>query len=76
MNFNEAVDMLLEVASAVFSEGSQQTIDRNSNTRELKKAVEAILKARNIPRDTKMNDPECPTKCKVYVFSLSCIPVF
>jgi hypothetical protein len=75
MNFNEAVDTLLEVASAVFPEAPQQTIDRESNTKELKKAVEGILEARNIPLSTKMNDPErTPTNCKVYVFSLSCIP--
>jgi hypothetical protein len=71
MNFNEAVDTLLEVASAVFPEAPQQTIDRESNTKELRKAVEGILEARNIPLSTKMNDPACTAiNCKVYVFSL------
>jgi len=66
MNLNEAVDTLLEVASAVFPEEPQQAIDRDANTKELKNAVEAILEARNIPLDTKMNDPRRPpTKCKV-----------
>jgi hypothetical protein len=77
MNLNEAVDMLLEVASAVFPEEPQQAIDHDTNTKELKKAVEGILDARNIPLNTKMNDPQHPpTKCKVYVFSLSHIPAF
>jgi hypothetical protein len=75
MNLNEAIDTLLEVASAVFPEEPQQTIDHDSNTKELRKAVESILDARNIPLNTKMNDPQRPpTKCKVYVFSLSYIP--
>lgn len=74
MNVNETVDTLLEVASAVFPEEPRQTINRNTNTKKLKIAVETILQARNIPLDTKMNDPRRPpTKCKVYVFSLSCI---
>ena len=72
MNLNEAVDTLLEVASAVFPEEPQQTINRGSNTKKLKDAVEGILEARNIPLDTKMNDPRRPpTKCKVYVISLA-----
>jgi hypothetical protein len=71
MNYNETVDTLLEVASAVFPEEPQQTINSDANTRELKKAVESILEARNIPLNTKMNDPQRPpTKCKVYVSSL------
>jgi hypothetical protein len=75
MNLNETVDALLEVASAVFPEEPQKTIDRASNTKQLKKAVEGILEARSIPLSTKMNDPErTPTNCKVYVFSLSRIP--
>jgi hypothetical protein len=72
MNLNEAVDTVLEVASAVFLEEPQQTIDRDSNSKELKKAVEGILEARNIPLNTKMNDPQRPpAKCKVYVFPFS-----
>jgi hypothetical protein len=75
MNLNDAIDTLLEVASAVFPEVPQQTIDHDSNTKELRKAVEGILEARNIPLNTKMNDPQRPpTTCKVYVSSLSCIP--
>jgi hypothetical protein len=74
MNLNETIDALLEVASAVFPEEPPQTIDRDSNTRELRKAVEVILEARNIPLNTKMNDPQSPrTNCKVYVISLSYI---
>jgi hypothetical protein len=74
MNLNEAVDTLLEVVSAVFSEVPQQTTDRDANTKELKEAVERILGARNIPLNTKMNDPHrTPIKCKVYVSPL-CTP--
>jgi hypothetical protein len=74
MNLNETIDTLLEVASAVFPEEPQRTIDRDCNTRELKKAVEGILEARNIPLNTKMNDPQRGSpSCKVYVISLSYI---
>jgi hypothetical protein len=74
MNINEVVDTLLEVASAVFPEEPQPTIDHDFNTKELKKVVEGILEARGIPLHTKMNDPQRPpTKCKVYVFSLSSV---
>jgi hypothetical protein len=74
MNLNEAIDTLLEVASAVFPEAPQQTIDRDYNTKKLKKAVGGILEGRNIPLNTKMNDLQRPPiNCKVYVFSLSYI---
>jgi hypothetical protein len=78
MNLNDAVDTLLEVASAVFPEVPQRTVDRDTNTNKLRKAVEDVLEARNIPLDTKMNDPQGPpSKCKVYVFPLSHIfPLF
>jgi len=39
MNFNEAVDALLEVASAIFPAEPQQAIDRDTNTKALRKAV-------------------------------------
>jgi len=71
MNLNEAIDTLIEVASAVFPE-SQPTIDRDVNTKALKGAIEAILEARGIPVDVKMIDPRLPpTNCKVYVPSHS-----
>ena len=75
MNLNEAVRTLLEVVSAVFLKEPQQAIDRDAKSKQLKEAIENILEARDIPLDTKMNDPERTlTKCKVYVVSLSCIP--
>jgi hypothetical protein len=75
MNFNEAVDALLEVASAVFLKDPQQAVDHDTNTKRLKEAVENVLEARNIPLNAKMNDPKRPpTKCKVYVFSFLCTP--
>jgi hypothetical protein len=76
MNLNEAVDTLLEVASAVFPEEPMETIDHETNTKGLREVVEGILEARKTPLNTKMNDPQrLPTKCKVYVFSFSNISV-
>jgi len=75
LNYNEIVNTLLEVATTVSPEGSQQTLDRDANTDQLKKIVESILEAMNVPLDTKMNDLQRPpTRCKVQVFSLSRIP--
>ena len=67
MNVNEAIDRLLDVASIVFPEGSQDTIDPEINTKRLKEAVEALVQARNISLDTKMNqESHGHTTCKVY----------
>jgi hypothetical protein len=75
LNLIEDVDTILEVASAVFPEQSEQMIDCDANTKELRKAVEGVLETGNIPLDTKMPDPQRPpTNCKVHVTSISCIP--
>jgi len=72
-NLKETIDALLEVASAVFPEDSRQTVDRDIATRHLKDTIEAILEARSIPIDAKMNDPLLPpTQCRVYVPPPSC----
>jgi hypothetical protein len=71
MNINQAIDSLLDVAFAVFPEGSQQALTSETNSSKLKAAIEDILQARQIPLDTKMNEPSRqPTGCKVYVIFL------
>jgi hypothetical protein len=71
MNINQAIDSLLDVAFAVFPEGSQQASNPETNSNKLKAAIEDILQARQIPLDTKMNEPSRPqTGCKVYVIFL------
>jgi hypothetical protein len=72
MNVNEAIDSLLDVAFAVFPEESQQTSNLETNSEKLKVALEGMLQAREIPLDTKMNEPSrAQTGCKVYVIFLS-----
>ena len=69
MNVNEAIEGLLDVASIVFPEGSHDTIDPASSTKNLREAVEGILHTRNISLGAKMHEAtRAPTKCKVYVF--------
>jgi hypothetical protein len=71
MNVNEAIDTLLDVASSIFPEDLQQPPDLEINTRNLKEAIEGVLHRREIPIETKMNDPNHPpTRCKVYVSSM------
>jgi hypothetical protein len=74
MNVNEAIDALLNVASAIFPEDSQETPDLEVNASNLKEAIEGVLQRRKVSLKTKMNDPNSPpTSCKVYVSSI-CIP--
>jgi hypothetical protein len=71
MNVNEAIETLLDVASAIFPEDSQETPDLEVNTSNLKEAIEGVLQRRAVPLKTKMNDPNPPpTSCKVYVSSM------
>jgi hypothetical protein len=66
MNGNEAIDTLLEVASAIFPEDSQQTTNLELNTKNLREAIEGVLQRREVPLETKINDPNRqPTRCKV-----------
>jgi hypothetical protein len=77
MNVNEAIDALLEVALSVFPEGSQQTSDPETNSRNLKMSIERLLQARGLPPDTKMVDRSRPSmRCNVYVFVLLLISFF
>lgn len=71
MNISQAIDSLLDVAFAVFPEGSQQASSSETNSNKLKEAIEDILQTRQIPLDTKMNEPDRPRiGCKVYVIFL------
>jgi hypothetical protein len=71
MNVSEAIDTLLDVASAIFPEEPQQTPDLEMNTSNLKEAIEGVLQRREVSLKTKMNDPNYPpTNCKVYVSSI------
>jgi hypothetical protein len=72
MNVNESIDALLDVASSIFPQDLQQPPDLEINTRNLKEAIESMLHRREIPLDTKMDDPNRPpTRCKVYVSSIT-----
>jgi hypothetical protein len=76
MNINETIEALLDVAFAVFPEGSQETANSEANSNKLKVAIEDMLQARQIPLDTKMNEPSRPqTGCKVFVTSLMLVTV-
>ncbi|KIM20866.1 hypothetical protein M408DRAFT_81414, partial [Serendipita vermifera MAFF 305830] len=69
MNINEAIEALLDIASGVFPETSLEEIDRETNTRNLHEAVEAMLQARSISLDIKMNeDTREQTRCKVALY--------
>ena len=68
MNVNEAIEAVLDLVSSIFPEGFEDMTNVESNTRNLKEAVEGILQARNISLDTKMKDDNrAPTGCHVYV---------
>jgi hypothetical protein len=66
MNVNDAIDALLAVATAIFSEGSQEVPDPEINSKKLKGAIEDMLQTRGLPLNTKMYDRNSPqTGCKV-----------
>jgi len=69
MNVDEAIDALINVATAVFAEESQDVVDSNSNSKNLKNAIEELLQAREIPVNFKMYEGDRPqARCKVYVY--------
>jgi hypothetical protein len=71
MNMSQAMEELEAVASTVFLEDSQDTIDREGNSKRLEDVLEDMLQAREIPLDAKMNDRNrAAVKCKVYVLSM------
>jgi len=66
MNVNQAIDSLLDVASAVFTKDSLEGSNPEVNSKKLKEAIEDMLQARGIPLSTRMNDPNrLETQCKV-----------
>jgi hypothetical protein len=69
MNMDDAIDALINVATAIFAEDSQDTINPESNSKYLKEAIEEILQTREIPADVKMYERDRPqTRCKVYAY--------
>jgi len=70
MNVNEAIETLLEVASAIFPEEAQQTPNLELNISNLKAAIEGVLERREVSLKTKMNDRNYSPRCKVYVSSV------
>jgi hypothetical protein len=70
MNVDEAIDALINVASAVFAEESQDVIDPEANSEHLEESIEEMLQTRGIPFNAKMHERDHPqTRCKVYVYS-------
>jgi hypothetical protein len=66
MNVGDAVDVLINVATAIFPEGSQEVTDPEANSRKLKEAIEDILQTRGLAVNTKMYERNNPqTECKV-----------
>jgi len=75
MSMNQVIDAVVAVASAVSPEGhTREAINQKENSQNLEAILKGILRARDIPLDSKMNDPQrSPTKCKMYGLSRSCI---
>ena len=70
MNVDEAIEVLQDVALAVFPDNSQPKSDPETRMRQLGESVKSILQARGIPPDRKMQDTgEGFEGCKLYVSS-------
>jgi hypothetical protein len=68
MNVDEAIDALINVATAVVTGESQYAADPEANLQHLKEAIEEMLQTREIHVNYKMYERERPQKrCKVYV---------
>jgi hypothetical protein len=66
MSVDEAIDALVTVATAVFPRGSQEEVDPDFNSKNLKNAIEDMLQTREVPVNSKMYEPDRPqTSCKV-----------
>jgi len=66
MNVEQAIDALLDVATAVFPPGADDQSTPETNTKKLKKAVEDMVKRCELTIDTKLNDKRSiPMRCKV-----------
>jgi hypothetical protein len=66
MNVDQAIDALITVATAVFSDNSEDVADPENNSMKLKEAIEDMLQTRGIPVGAKMYERGGPqTRCKV-----------
>ena len=68
MNVDEAIEIVLDVALAVFPDDLTTKLYPEARMRQLGESVKTILQARGIPPDRKMQDMgEEFVGCKVYV---------
>ena len=68
MNVDEAIENVINVATAVFPHKIIGEVDLEGNLVKLKEAVEQVLEKRKLPRDLRLDDDQFPfTRCKVYV---------
>jgi hypothetical protein len=66
MNVDEAIDALITVATAVFPEGSQDIPEPETNSKNLKGAIEEMLQTKEIAVNAKMHERDSPQqRCKV-----------
>jgi hypothetical protein len=66
MNVDDAINMLITVATTIFPEGSQETPDPEVDSRKLKEAIEDVLQTRGLPVNAKMCERNSPqAECKV-----------
>jgi hypothetical protein len=67
MNVDDAVDALVNVATAIFPEGSQEVASPEINSKILKEAIGDMLQTRGLALNTRMYERNNPqTACKVY----------
>jgi hypothetical protein len=68
MNVSDAIEALINVATAIFPEGSQEVANAEANSRKLREAIEDMLQTRGLGVKTKMYERHSPqTGCKVLV---------
>jgi hypothetical protein len=68
MNVNDAIEVLINVAAAIFPEGSQEVVNPEANSRKLREAIEDMLQTRGLGVKTKMYERNSPQiGCKVFV---------
>ena len=68
MNVDDAIDTLITVVTTIFTEGSQEVPDLETNSKKLREAIEDMLQTRGLPVNAKMYERSTPeTRCKVWV---------
>jgi hypothetical protein len=66
MHIDEAIDALITVATTIFPEGSQGVPEPETNSKNLKEAIEEMLQTKGISVNAKMHERDRPHKrCKV-----------